>query len=248
MATTMERAGATAPKVHPTAARKAPWPVEFYRSAVGKKWVMAISGLAMVGFLIAHMVGNLKMYLGREDIDHYAEGLRNLLVPLAPHESVLWVMRIGLIVMLLAHIHAAATLTIMNKRSRPVGYQSPRDYVAVSFASRSMRYTGLIVFGYIVFHILDLTLGKTGTDFTEGEVYDNLVASMSRPAVAIAYIACNVAVCVHLFHGIWSMFQSMGLNNPRYNAARKAIAYGISGVLLVGNVSFPIMIWAGVVG
>lgn len=254
MATTMERAGATAPKVHPTPTRKAPWPVEFYRSAVGKKWVMALTGLGMVGFLVAHMVGNLKMYLGKEDvggeyaIDVYAKGLRTLLHPILPNEAMLWILRIGLILMVLAHIHAAATLTIMNKRSRPVGYQSPRDYVAVNFASRSMRFTGLIVFLYLVFHLLDLTLGKTGATFEEGHVYDNLVASMSRPAVAIAYIVCNIAVCVHLYHGIWSVFQSIGLNNPRYNAARKVVAYAISGILLIGNVSFPIMIWAGVVG
>lgn len=249
MAKTMERRGADAPNVHPTPARRAPWPVEFYRSAVGKKWVMAVTGLGMVGFLIAHMIGNLKMYMGREEIDVYAEGLKKLLYPIMPEEAVLWLFRIGLIVMVIAHIHAAASLTIMNKRSRPVGYQSPRDYVAVNFASRSMRYTGLIMFLYIIFHLLDLTIGASAVnpDFVKGAVYDNLVASMSRPVIAIVYIVANIAVCVHLFHGMWSVFQSLGLNNPRYNSIRRGVAYGVSGLLLVGNVSFPIMILAGVV-
>jgi succinate dehydrogenase / fumarate reductase cytochrome b subunit len=142
MAKTMSRPGATAPVVNPPAAKSAPWPVTFYRSAVGKKWVMAITGLGLLGFVIAHMIGNLKMYLGREDIDAYGHALRTLLHPIMPNELVLWILRLGLFAMLVAHIHAAATLTIMNKKARPVGYQSPRDYVAVNFASTSMRYTG----------------------------------------------------------------------------------------------------------
>lgn len=247
MAQTMKRPGADAPVINPPAARRAPWPVQFYRSAVGKKWVMAITGLGLLGFVIAHMIGNLKMYLGREDIDAYGHALRTLLHPIMPNELVLWILRLGLFAMLVAHIHAAATLTIMNKKARPVGYQSPRQYVAVNFASKSMRYTGLIVFLYLIFHLLDLTIGTTNPDFVEGRVYDNLVASMSRPAVAIVYILCNIAIAVHLFHGIWSVFQSMGLNNPRYNVARRWVAMALSGIILVGNVSFPIMILAGVV-
>ena len=135
----------------------------------------------------------------------------------------------------------------ISRHPWPVGYQSPRQYVAVNFASKSMRYTGLIVFLYLIFHLLDLTIGTTNPDFVEGRVYDNLVASMSRPAVAIVYILCNIAIAVHLFHGIWSVFQSMGLNNPRYNVARRWVAMALSGIILVGNVSFPIMILAAVV-
>ncbi len=249
MATTMKRPGADAPIVHPPHKGKAPWPVEFYRSAVGKKWVMALSGIGMIGFVLAHMVGNLKMYLGREHLDEYAETLRRLLVPIMPEGVVLWIMRIGLITMTIIHIHAAATLTIMNKRARPTGYQSPRDYVAVNFASKSMRYTGLFVFLYIIFHIMDLTVG-TGVasgKFVEGHVYDNVVNSFSRWPIAVVYIIANIAIAVHLYHGAWSVFQSLGLNNPRYNAARKLFAYGVSGLILLGNVSFPVMVLAGVV-
>ena len=144
MAQTMKRPGADAPVINPPAARRAPWPVQFYRSAVGKKWVMAISGIMMLGFVVAHLVGNLKLYLGKEPdgkyaIDVYGEALRELLHPIMPNMVVLWILRIGLIVALVAHVHAAATLTIMNRKARPTSYQSSRDYVAVNFASRSMR-------------------------------------------------------------------------------------------------------------
>src|SRR4051794_22086671 len=125
MAETMKRPGADAPVINPRAARPAPWPVEFYRSAVGKKWVMAVSGIAMLGFVIAHLVGNLKLYLGKEPdgrwaIDIYGEALRTLLHPIMPNQVVLWILRIGLIVALVAHVHAAASLTIMNRKARPV--------------------------------------------------------------------------------------------------------------------------------
>ena len=146
-----------------------------------------------------------------------------------------------------AHVHAAATLTIMNRKARPTTYQSPRDYVAVNFASRSMRYTGVIVLGYLVFHLLDLTIGPANPDFVHGQVHDNMIASMQRWPVAIAYIICNIAVAVHLYHGTWSMFQSLGLNNPRYNAFRKAFATGITAIVGIGNVLFPILIVTRVV-
>lgn len=252
MAQTMKRPGAQAPVIHPPSTKRAPWPVEFYRSAVGKKWVMGLTGLAMLGFLVAHLIGNLKVYLGREAdgefaIDSYAHALRTLLHPIMPNEVVLWILRIGLILALVFHVHAAATLTILNKKSRPVGYQSPRDYVAVNFASRSMRYTGIIVFGYIIFHILDLTTGTANPKFVEGHVHANMIASMQRWPVAIVYIICNIAVAVHLYHGTWSMFQSMGFNNPTYNAARRVFAGAVSGLIGVGNVLFPILIVTRVV-
>lgn len=241
------RSGAQAPEVNKPHKKNRPWPVEFYSTAVGKKWVMALTGVAIMGFVLAHMVGNLKMYMGRTEFDHYAEGLRALLYPILPHHIVLWGMRIGLIVAFFFHIHSAYTLTRMNHRARPVKYQSPRDYIAVSFASRTMRWTGVIVALYIVFHLADLTWGFANPDFVRGAAYDNLVASFERWPVAILYIVCNIAVGIHLFHGGWSMFQSLGLNSPRYNGARRAFAAGFATLITVANVSFPVMVLAGVV-
>ena len=259
MTQTIQRPGADAPFVNKPGKANAPWPVRFYGTAVGKKWVMAVTGIGLLGFVVAHLVGNLKLYLGKEGIDAgadagryaidvYGESLRTLLYPIMPHEVVLWILRIGLFAMLVAHVHAAATLTIMNKKARPVGYQGPRDYVAANFASKSMRYTGLILLAYLVFHLLDLTIGTANPDFIEGAVHHNMIASMQRWPVAIAYMIANIAIAVHLYHGTWSMFQSLGLNNPRYNAARRVVRRRhLTRSIGVGNVLFPLLIATRVV-
>ena len=241
------RPGAQEPPVHKPANRKAPWPVQFYASAVGKKWVMALTGAGLMGFVLVHMIGNLKIYLGPEDINSYGEALRTLLHPIMPNHVVLWIFRIGLIVMFGAHIHAATALTAMNRSSRPERYQSPRDYVAANFASRSMRYTGVIVLAYLIFHLFDLSWTGTGYEFLRGDVHHNLIDSLSRPPIALVYIIANLAVAVHLYHGAWSMFQSLGLNNPRYNVARRLFAGGFATLIGVGNLSIPIMILAKVI-
>ena len=230
------------------AKRKAPFPIELYRSALGKKYVMAITGILLMGFVFAHMVGNLKMYLGAEDFDHYAEFLRELLVPILPRTVALWLMRIGLIGAFALHIHAAYSLTRMNQGARTVRYQSQRDYIAANFASRSMRWTGIIVGLFLLFHLADLTWGFANPDFVRGAAYANVDASLSRIPVAILYIVANLALGVHLFHGGWSLFQSMGWNNPRFNAWRRNFAAGFAALIVIGNVSFPIAVLAGVVG
>ncbi len=234
-----------------------PFPLNLYQTAVGKKWVMAITGLMMLGFVIAHMIGNLKIYLGLiehngeqvYDIDLYSEFLRELLVPILPSGVVLWLLRLGLIAALILHIHSAYTLNRMNQSSNSQ-YQSKRDYIAANFASRTMRYTGPIIFLYLVVHLLDLTAGRTAIasdEFVSGDVYANVVHSLSRPVVAIGYIVANIAVCVHLYHGISSAFQSLGVSNPRYNGLIKNSSIGIAGLILIGNLSFPIAVLAGVV-
>jgi succinate dehydrogenase / fumarate reductase cytochrome b subunit len=247
MTAAIERPGADAPQVNPSRKKSSFWPAEFYSTAVGKKWVMALTGIGLMGFVFAHMVGNLKMYQGRAAYDSYAETLRYLLYPIMPAYGVLWLFRIGLITMFALHIHSAYTLTRMNHRARPVKYQSSRDYIAVSFASRTMRWTGIIIGLYVIFHIADLTVGWANPDFVYGAAYDNLVASLERPAIAAVYIIANLALGIHLYHGGWSMFQSLGLNNPRYNSARKAFAAGFAVIVAAINISFPIAVLAGLV-
>jgi succinate dehydrogenase / fumarate reductase, cytochrome b subunit len=239
--------GAHTPTVNPPKPTSRLWLVTFYRTAVGKKWVMAITGIVLMGYVLAHMVGNLKMFLGRAEFDRYAESLRELLYPILPHTTVLWIMRAALIAAFFLHIQAAYSLTRMNQRSRPVKYQSPRDYIAVTFASRTMRWTGIIITLFVAWHLADLTWGWVNPDFVKGAAYDNLVASFDRLPVAILYVVANLALGVHLFHGAWSIFQSMGLNSPRYNRARRTFAIGFAVVVTVPNVAFPIMVQAGVV-
>ncbi|MCJ7726297.1 MAG: succinate dehydrogenase cytochrome b subunit [Acidimicrobiia bacterium] len=226
--------------------RRSLWFFEFYRSAVGKKWVMAVTGLILIGYLLAHMIGNLKMYIGAESINVYGESLRDLGGHLVPRTHVLWLMRFGLLAATVLHFYAAASLTLLNRRSRPDKYDE-RHYAAANYASRTMIWGGFIIAAFVVFHLADLTWGWGGAEFTRGNPYDNLVASFSRLPVAIFYIIANVLLGVHLYHGAWSMFQSIGVNNPRFNQWRRWFAYGVSGAIVIGNVSFPIAVLAGIV-
>jgi len=239
--------GATAPVVKKPSPPSMPWPLSFYGTAIGKKWAMGISGFALWGFVFVHMLGNLKIYAGPEDFDAYAEFLRDIAYPILPHTVFLWIMRIGLIAMFAIHIHAATTLTVLNQKARPQRYQSTRHYVAANFASRSMRITGVVILAYLIFHLFDLSWTGTGATFVRGDAYQNVVDSLSRPWVAAIYIVGNIALLVHLNHGLWSMFQSLGLNNPRYNGVRRAVAVSGSLIVAIPNILFPIMILAGVV-
>jgi succinate dehydrogenase / fumarate reductase cytochrome b subunit len=232
---------------------RAPFFVELYRTSLGKKYVMAVTGILWMGYVVAHMVGNLKVYSGADDLNHYAEFLKKLAYPIIPESGVLWIFRAVLAGALLLHVHAAYSLTVMNRKARPVRYQSSRDYVAANFASRTMRYTGVLVLAFILFHLADLTFGwlnpADGAKAADGtkDVYAMFVATFDRPAVAILYIVANLALGVHLFHGAWSLFQTLGWNNPRFNAWRRAFAAGFAAVVVVGNVSFPLTVMFGIV-
>jgi succinate dehydrogenase / fumarate reductase cytochrome b subunit len=221
--------------------------LRFYSTAVGKKWVMALTGVGLLGFVLAHMIGNLKLFLSKEEMNLYGEALRDLGGHLVPRTSLLWLLRIGLIAAFVLHIHAAASLTVANRKARPARYESKRDYVAADYASRTMRWTGVIVGLFVVFHLADLTWGNANPDFVRGDPYNNLVASFERTPVAIAYIVANVALAFHLYHGAWSMFQSMGINNPKYNGLRRTFAQGFAGLILIGNLSFPVTVQLGLV-
>ena len=232
--------------------RPAPFPVNLYQTAVGKKWVMALTGIGLMGFVLVHMVGNFKMYLGPHDIDTYSEGLRSLLYPLLPAFWILWGMRIGLIVIFGLHLHAAYSLTVMNRRARPVSYQSRRDYIAANFASRTMRWSGILLLAFLVIHLANLTWAWFPAGIQHPHefvpVYDNIVTSLSVPWLAAVYIVGQLALAVHLFHGAWSLFQSLGANSPRLNSMRKAFAIGFTALVCGVNISFPIAVQLGIVG
>ena len=227
--------------------RRKPFFLDVYSTAVGKKYAMALSGIALMGYVLMHMLGNLKMYLGAEPINHYGEFLRELLVPIAPRTVVLWILRIGLIGAALLHIHAAYSLTVLNRQARSVKYQSERDYQVANFASRTMRWTGIIVFLFLFWHLADFTWGWVNPGYIRGDVYRNVDASLSRAPVAALYIVANIALGVHLYHGAWSLFQSMGWNRPRFSRWRRGFAIGFATLIVVGNVSFPIAVLAGIV-
>lgn len=250
MGQTINRGPVSGTAVKPAAKRK-PFLLDLYSTAVGKKYVMAITGIILIVFVIGHMVGNLKLYQGEAEgiyaTDTYAIWLKELLYPAAPKSLVLWLVRVGLIVSVLLHIHAAYGLTVMNRKARSVRYQSSRDYEIANFASRTMRWTGIIVALFVLWHLADFTFGWVNPGFEYGSVHRNVVASFSSIPVSMFYIVANIALGIHLFHGVWSLFQSMGWNNPRFNAWRRPLATGIATVVVVGNVSFPIAVLAGVI-
>src|SRR3954453_1505165 len=214
-----------------------------YSTAVGKKYVMAISGMVLMAYVLAHMIGNLKLYFGATALDDYSHWLREVGEPALPRQALLWGVRVVLIVAVVAHVVAAYQLTRINRRARPETYRSKRDYVAADFASRTMRWTGIIVLLFVIFHLLDLTWGPANPDFVEGDPYHNVITSFERIPVALAYVLANLALGVHLYHGAWSLFQSMGW----YGTWRRTFSIVFAGVIVVGNVSFPLAVMFGVV-
>jgi succinate dehydrogenase / fumarate reductase, cytochrome b subunit len=237
----------SAPPVRSRSPRGGPPIVRFYRSAVGKKWVMGVTGILLMGFVLVHLIGNLKLYISREEMNLYGEALRDLGGHLVPRTSILWLFRLGLIAAFVLHIHAAVALTVMNRKARPVAYASRRDYVVANYASRTMRWSGVIVALYLLFHLADLAWGNANPDFVRGDPYNNLVYSLQRPAVAALYVVANLALGVHLLHGAWSLFQSLGLNNPKYNHLRARFAQAFTAVVVLGNLSFPVLVQLDVV-
>ncbi len=239
----------TATEAPPEApSRRRFWLVDIYRSAVGKKWAMALSGIVLLGYIISHMLGNLKVYIGPEEINSYGEALRDLGGHLVPRTHLLWIIRFVLIGAFAVHIHAAFALTVENRAKRGTPrYQSRRDYLAANYASRTMIWTGIIVLLFLAFHLADLTWGFANPDFVRGDVYANLVASFQRVPVAILYIVANLALGLHIYHGAWSLFQSMGAHNPRFDHWRRWFAQGFAAVIVAGNVLFPITVLVGVV-
>jgi len=229
-----------------------PWPLNLYQTAVGKKWTMAITGLGMLGFVLAHMIGNLHLYEGQVEVAEYAHSLRTIGEGLVPETGVLWVLRLGLLGMFFLHIHAAVTLSITNRRAQS-RYQSSRDYMAADGAGRSSLLTGTIIFVFVIWHLADLTWGFTdglggwrSEGFVHGDPLWNVDNSMSNIVIAAWYMIATVAVAVHLFHGVKSSFMSLGINSPKFNTLFKPLTIGIAGLVLVGNLLFPIMVLTGV--
>jgi succinate dehydrogenase / fumarate reductase cytochrome b subunit len=227
--------------VRPPSQRRAPWPIAFYRSSVGKKWAMAVSGVVLMGFVIAHLIGNLKLFLGRGEINLYGEALRDMPGHILPRTVLLWTIRLVLFGSFVVHISAAFSVWRASVKTKGA-YQSKRDYLAADYASRTMRYSGVTVLAFLAFHLMDLTWGNANSKFLRGDPYNNLIFSLQRPAVAIAYMIGTLALGLHLIHGAWSMFQSLGINNPRINASRRRFAQLFAAVIVVGNLSFPIAV------
>lgn len=230
------------------------WIFELYRSPMTKKVVMAVTGLVLFGFVLGHMTGNLKVYMGQYEtgihageykIDVYAEGLREIGAPVLGHSQFLWVFRLALLLAVGLHILSAWQLTLINHRARPTGYakQTPQ---AATYASRTMRYGGVILLLFIGYHLLHLTTGDFHETFVVGQVYGNLYHGFSNPLVSAFYILANIALGLHLYHGLWSFFQTLGLNGKRFNVLRRQFAIAFALVISLANISFPIAVLGGI--
>ena len=215
-------------------------------SLVGKKVVMAATGVILLGFVLAHMAGNLKVFQGPEHFNAYAEGLRTVGAPFLGRGQLLWAARIILLAAVGLHIWAAWAVTRASWAARPESYKR-LELIETTWAARTMRWGGVLIIAYVVYHLLDLTFGKANPSFVPGDVYHNLVASFSRTPVALAYIAAVLVLAFHMYHGIYSAFQTLGLNHPKYNRWRRAFAAGYTLLVTAGFVAVPVAVLAGVV-
>jgi len=214
-------------------------PANFYGSTVGKKAVMAVSGMVLFLFVIGHLIGNLQIYEGPEKLNNYAKFLRS--VPAA-----LWTVRITLLVMVILHIWSSIQLALLKFDARPVGYVKKKATKS-SYASRTMYWSGPIILAFVVYHLLDFTFGTLNPHFEEGNVYANVIASFQLIPVSAFYIVAMLLLCTHLYHGLWSMFQSLGYSHPRYTPVLKRSAAVVAILIAAGNISIPLSVLAGLV-
>ena len=201
---------------------------------------MAASGLVLYGFVIAHMLGNLLVYLGPEAINSYGEALQTML-----HGMGIWLLRGGLLAAVVAHVWAALSLTLDNSAARPVGY---REWQArqSTYASRTMAWSGPLLFLFIVYHLAHFTTGHAHPDFVRGDVYRNMIVGFQNPFASAFYVLAMLALGLHMYHGFWSMLQTVGLNHPRWTRLRRTVSALLAFVVVAGNISMPIAVLLGV--
>jgi succinate dehydrogenase / fumarate reductase cytochrome b subunit len=214
-------------------------PANFYASTIGKKAVMAVSGVILFLFVLGHLVGNLQIYEGPEKLNNYAHFLRSM-------PALLWGVRITLIVMVLLHIWSSIQLAVLKFNARPTGYIKKKA-TRPSYAARTMYWSGPIILAFVIYHLLDFTFGTVNPHFQEGNVYANVIASFKLAPVSAFYIIAMLLLCMHLYHGLWSMFQSLGFSHPRYTPVLKRSAAVVAILIAAGNISIPVSVLAGLV-
>jgi succinate dehydrogenase / fumarate reductase cytochrome b subunit len=220
--------------------------VAIYRSSIGKKALMALTGVIWIGYVVAHMYGNLKAFQGVEAFNHYAEGLRYLGEPIFGYLHLLTVARIVLVAAILIHIWAAWSLFVMARAARPASYAS-RRVVQANYASVTMRYGGVVILLFVIYHLAHLTWGIGGihSDYVRGDPFHNLVVGFSSLPIVLIYLAALVALGLHLYHGTWSMFQTLGLMDREWDLPLRLLAWVLAIVIPVGFAAVPIAIQIG---
>jgi succinate dehydrogenase / fumarate reductase cytochrome b subunit len=214
--------------------------VGFYEAPIGKKVAVALTGIVLFGFVLGHLIGNLQVFAGREQLNHYAELLR-------ARPGLLWAVRLILLASVIVHIVATVQLKRMALAARPQAYAKFTP-TGSTLASRTMMWTGPMIAAFVVYHLLHFTTGSAHPDFQAHDVYRNVILGFRQIPVSIAYIIAMVLLGLHLQHGLWSMFQSLGLNHPRYTPLFRRFASVFSVLIVLGNISMPVAILAGMVG
>jgi succinate dehydrogenase / fumarate reductase, cytochrome b subunit len=213
----------------------------FWASTVGKKIVMAVTGIILFAFVIGHLLGNLQVFEGPAKLNAYGAFLHSI-------GEFLWPVRIILLIAVTLHIVATVQLALRKKRARPIEY-SVKKAIASSYASRTMYWSGPIVLAFIIFHLLHLTAGyiHPGAAYIEGDVYHNVVSGFQVWWVSLSYIVAISLLGLHLRHGLWSMFQTLGIHQPQYTVRFKKAAMVIALLITLGYISIPISVLLGLV-
>jgi succinate dehydrogenase / fumarate reductase cytochrome b subunit len=211
----------------------------YFSSTLGKKVLMAVTGIILFGFVVGHMLGNLQIYLGAEQLNHYAELLQ-------ANKPFLWSFRLVMLFCVAVHIIAAVQVWLRNRAARPVKYRVFNP-PGLDYAARTMVWSGPILALFITYHLLDFTVGATNPDFIRGDVYHNVVASFSHPVIALFYVVANLLLAFHLYHGLWSLFQTFGWDHHTYGALRRYAAVFFAVLIGAGNISIPLAVLTGFV-
>lgn len=215
------------------------WVVNFWRSSIGKKVVMAVTGIIMIGFLISHVASNLLIFQDPAHLDSYAEMLRSL-------GPLLWLARAILLASLILHIVAATQLTLRDRAARPIAY-GRRDPQVSTIASRTMRWGGVLLLAFIILHLLHFTFGTIHSDFRPGEVGRNVIVAFASPVVVLLYVFAMIWLGLHLYHGAWSSMRTLGLFKPSDDPLKRRISATLAILIYGGFTIIPIGVFLGLV-
>lgn len=218
-----------------------------YRTSIGKKVIMAVTGTVGIGYLILHIWGNLHIFEGREAFNHYGEFLRIVGAPVFSTYQLLWLIRIALLICVVLHVICATQLTIQSRKSRPVGYYARKDPGA-TWSSRTMRIGGVLILLYIIIHIFNLTTGWLHPSFIAGDVYHNVVELFQIWPVTLFYIVAMLAVGLHLYHGAWSMMQTLGFRTSGNDRVLRGGALALAVVFVFASTLVPLAVAVGYIG
>ena len=213
--------------------------LRFWNTTIGKKAVMAVSGAILAAFVLGHLIGNLQIFMGPDQFNGYARTLRHL-------PELVWPVRVILLVMVILHIWSSLELAVLKSEARPVGYRKHTS-AGSSYASRTMYMSGPIVAAFVVYHLMQFTFGVGGTPYHEFDAYGNVIQGFRVPAVSIFYIIAMALLCLHLRHGLWSMFQSLGFTNPRHILRIRRAASIVSLFVFFGFISIPVAVMLHVI-